>query len=192
MGLTETPARAGFVALNAALIGALAFLAPVTGIWLADGSLHPVYQSLMWLAGGWWLLSLALIVSYPGSEKLWQNPVVKGVMGLLTLVPAWGAFVAIRTLNIDVQFYYGASLLFASLTIVWAADIGAYFFGKSLGKRKLMPKVSPNKTIEGFLGGLLTVAIFIWLLMVGFEVQTDLYPVYLMIGVITAGGFRGR
>ncbi len=44
-------------------------------------------------------------------------------------------------------------VLFA-LFIVWATDIGAYMIGRRFGQRKLMPKVSPNKTIEGSLGGI--------------------------------------
>ncbi|MET3645352.1 phosphatidate cytidylyltransferase [Streptococcus gallinaceus] len=44
-------------------------------------------------------------------------------------------------------------VLFA-LFIVWATDIGAYMIGRQIGRRKLMPKVSPNKTVEGFLGGI--------------------------------------
>ena len=43
----------------------------------------------------------------------------------------------------------------AMIVVVVAADIGAYFTGKSLGKHKLAPEVSPGKTWEGFWGGIL-------------------------------------
>ncbi|MGT2800545.1 phosphatidate cytidylyltransferase [Streptococcus marmotae] len=49
-------------------------------------------------------------------------------------------------------------VLFA-LFIVWATDIGAYLIGSQMGRRKLMPKVSPNKTVEGSLGGIASAVI---------------------------------
>ncbi len=53
--------------------------------------------------------------------------------------------------NINNQFT--GAILLGVLFIIWGNDTGAYIIGSLIGKNKLIPHVSPNKTIEGFLGG---------------------------------------
>jgi phosphatidate cytidylyltransferase len=189
MGLKTTVKRFFYIGLIAVLLAAMVFYQPVELMWSAAGNIVDFYYYILLAGAIWWCLSLALIVSYPNSSGVWQsNLLLRGSIGVLTLIPAWVAFIAIRTINIDVaeQFYFGAFLLFASLLIVWAADIGAYFSGKKFGKHKLMPAVSPNKTIEGFAGGLIWVAILVVVMNLSFGVEPQQYPVYLLIAVVTA------
>jgi len=64
--------------------------------------------------------------------------------------------------------------------IVWANDVFAYFIGKYLGKRKLAPKISPNKTVEGFLGG------FVGSLAMGFLLSVIIKESYGMQWIVIA------
>ena len=54
----------------------------------------------------------------------------------------------------------GLSLLVWVFIITWSTDIGAYFAGRSFGRHKLAPTISPNKTVEGLLGGVISAALF--------------------------------
>ena len=73
------------------------------------------------------------------------------------------AFMILAILYVGIGFYYfietrgaanGLTFVFYSLFMIWATDSGAYFIGRSLGKNKLWPEISPNKTVEGFFGGI--------------------------------------
>ncbi|MEO9250228.1 MAG: phosphatidate cytidylyltransferase [Gemmatimonadaceae bacterium] len=57
----------------------------------------------------------------------------------------------------------GTVLVMFPILLTWATDIGAYAFGRLFGSHKLMPSVSPGKTIEGALGGLLLSIVIGWL-----------------------------
>jgi phosphatidate cytidylyltransferase len=57
----------------------------------------------------------------------------------------------------------GTVLVMLPITVTWATDTGAYAFGRMFGKHKLIPSVSPAKTIEGALGGLVAAVLFTWL-----------------------------
>lgn len=54
------------------------------------------------------------------------------------------------------DFPVGPKLVFFLLIVVWIGDAGAYYTGRALGKHKLSPRISPKKTIEGLVGGILT------------------------------------
>jgi len=70
--------------------------------------------------------------------------------GLVYLGMACTAFIWLRD-----RPESGLSLVFWLLAIVWATDVGAYFFGRSLRGPRLAPRLSPNKTWAGLLGGML-------------------------------------
>ncbi|HEY1991876.1 MAG TPA: phosphatidate cytidylyltransferase [Gammaproteobacteria bacterium] len=93
------------------------------------------------VALGWWVFSLVWIAFWRAD---FPAP-VKVLCGVLTLLPSLAAVVAIRDGN---PWYLVIQLLITS-----GADIGAYFAGRTFGKHKLAPQVSPGKTWEGVVGG---------------------------------------
>ena len=52
-------------------------------------------------------------------------------------------------------------LIFTLLVIIWAADCGAYFVGKRFGRVKLIERVSPKKTLEGMVGGVMLAVLLV-------------------------------
>ncbi|OFI48614.1 phosphatidate cytidylyltransferase [Floricoccus tropicus] len=75
----------------------------------------------------------------------------------------------------------GLFTIFLALFIVWATDIGAYFVGRQFGKHKLIPSVSPNKTIEGSLGGIASAVVVSLIMFVGFSKYAPSIPLWQMV-----------
>ncbi|WP_040205001.1 phosphatidate cytidylyltransferase [Neobacillus jeddahensis] len=76
------------------------------------------------------------------------------------------SFSILSAVYVGIGFYFfmetreaGLVYIFYSLFIIWATDSGAYFIGKSMGRNKLWPEISPNKTVEGSLGGVVCAVI---------------------------------
>jgi len=113
---------------------------------------------LFWL----WAL-LGLIFTRLGSFLYGSVP-GRCLTGALVLIPAWQATVLLHTQDIK-----RPALLLLLFLMVWGADTFAYFAGHQFGRHKLAPSVSPGKTIEGVIGGMVAVlllallsGIYVW------------------------------
>jgi phosphatidate cytidylyltransferase len=123
------------------------------GILFVTWGLATIYQADAWV------LHLALFscvasmfiffLMRPGEMATIGNRLALGVLGMV-YVPLMSAYL-VGIHNLDDN---GGLYLLTFFAIVWLNDTGAYFAGKSLGKRKLYKLVSPNKTWEGAVGGL--------------------------------------
>lgn len=100
-------------------------------------------------AAVFWLLLVPIWL-----QRRWPlaNPVLALATGIVLLLPVWLALIQLRQA--------GPQALLAIMAVVWLADIGAYFAGRSLGKHKLAPSISPGKTWEGAIGGGVAVLVY--------------------------------
>jgi phosphatidate cytidylyltransferase len=124
------------------------------------------------VALAWWVIAFALVISYPRQF----GAVFVALAGVVVLWPSYVLLVRLHDAG-------GASLAFSVLLIVWAADVGAYVFGRLLGRTKLAPAVSPGKTWEGVTGGLLLAGVAAGAMAAWVDLPTDRL---IVLGVVTA------
>jgi phosphatidate cytidylyltransferase len=129
--------KACFVAFIAALMVAILLFMP--GQFQAE--------RVFGLAVGWGVFAFAWLFFHPTAIPA----TLAWICGALIIVPAW--------LAVDWLYRYDNLSLLMVLVIVVAADSGAYFAGKFFGKVKLAPSISPGKTWEGVIGGMLVVTV---------------------------------
>ncbi|MWN89141.1 phosphatidate cytidylyltransferase [Gilliamella sp. Pra-s65] len=139
------------------LIFALSIVILLSALYLIPNSCElkiELFAIILFLSIVWWLIALYLILNYPDTTKYWCNSVVvKLLFAFFTLVPFFIGMIKLRSIGYYSNSYTGAIWLLYIFVLVWATDTGAYFTGRAFGKRKLAIKVSPGKTIEGFIGG---------------------------------------
>ncbi len=139
-GLHATSARVLYVtALLAA--GVILYRAPALPVMIAGVA--------------WWIWEFSELVLYPDLRKGFLATVPgRQLSGFFMLVPAW-----IAPLAVHARRDGGPGLTLFIMVLVWTADSGAYFIGRPWGKTKIAPQVSPGKSLEGLLGGLVMVAL---------------------------------
>ncbi len=133
----------------ASLVLAAVCVALCIASWLAGWTVRSM--PMLWtVSGGAWVLGAAWLLStgVPGWPRIPQG--LRVVAGVLVLWLAWLAAVQARTIGIN--------FLLSVMTLVWMADIAAYFTGRAFGmrftKNKLAPSISPGKSWEGVWGGM--------------------------------------
>lgn len=157
--LTQTPHRIAYVCVIMAML------------------IIAYYLSVRWIlaiAVLAWIWACAAIIFYQRDKKPlgFQCRWAVATMGVLALIPCW---LSINILREDIG---GPAWLLYGLVIVWVMDSGAYFCGKLWGKRQFISHVSPNKTWEGFVGGLISVFVFAFVVCLAFRV-----PFYRLIAI---------
>lgn len=166
------PALFAVVWLGDPLISIAASIAAVTGVlefyfligmrWRSPATLAGLIFTALFLAGVIFLDAVVLPVLAVASVALclgilylkqrqplsFVGPVMWGGLGAFLITWPLAHLVLLRDLS------EGRDWVFYTLATVFAADSGAYFIGKAFGQRKLAPRISPNKTMEGAGGGI--------------------------------------
>lgn len=129
------------VGSNMHLVIGLVVFALVTGAILVYGMVIPVHFSLVLAA---LFAGYLLLLNQKSVRKLHSS--LGFITGTLYITLSFAALIsAIKNHQFEQLLYI--------IIFIWIADSGAYFVGKTIGKRKFAPSISPNKTWEGFLGG---------------------------------------
>jgi phosphatidate cytidylyltransferase len=127
------------------------------------------YNYVLWLGLIWWLIACYVLWRYIRKQNDKRYQFILALVGFIAIVPCWVGMNSLRTAGIEDSGRWVLVFLF----LLWATDSGAYLFGMKFGKRKLAPNLSPGKTIEGALGGILFMLVFavigIWFLQIPSE-----------------------
>jgi len=148
---------------------------------LSSAFCEPLLMPLLLVSAVWWLFNIAWILLYPKYTCYWYSSwAVRLANGFFIFVPMLAALAALHKQNPD--------LVLLLLVLIWSADSGAYFIGRAIGKHKLCPRVSPGKTVEGAIGGIVTtigvMALYVGLLLE--NASSEQYLIYAILALLVA------
>ncbi|MGN1281607.1 MAG: phosphatidate cytidylyltransferase [Succinivibrio sp.] len=134
-----------------------------------------------------WLVSIPLLLKYPKDTAWHRNIFINTLIALLMLIPFLQGLLILRATDYGFDRNAGALLVLSVMALVWCADSGAYFSGRFFGKRKMLPNVSPKKTLEGLAGGIITalIGLFVFVKLGWFGQYALNMPVLVISSVIT-------
>ena len=121
------------------------------GSWAGLGTAYVNLLSFVVTAGCFWC---AIRAYDEGGVKIGFSHVLACLFGGITIPLALSALVELRRMD------HGQYLVLLAVLLTFATDAGAYFAGVSLGKHKGVTKVSPNKSVEGYIGGFVSGVVF--------------------------------
>jgi phosphatidate cytidylyltransferase len=122
--------------------------APVMGWSTQTDGTGSASKVLYGAAAAFWLIA---VPAWLHARWKARPPLVAGVAGWVVLVPTWVALVELQS---------NPSQLLFVMAVVWVADTAAYLVGRSVGRRRLAPHISPGKTWEGVAGAVAGVAVY--------------------------------
>ena len=180
-GCNEYKYLAGFSGqISGPLLVALQGIILLALFWYRDNWDAHILIFLSASCAAWLLMFIRLPLYNPDAQADNSYRAVSIVCAVVSITTGWFAIGWIRMQE------EGSWLILLFLLIVWAADTGAYFAGKTFGKNKLAPRISPGKTKVGFLGGLIA-APLVALLAAKLMPLTSIEPTRLfMLGLVTA------
>jgi len=175
-GAWEWSAFPGFTRHSAkwAYVGCIAACIALTAWWHASGSNPAALDVLMYAALAWWLCALIWIAVAPARV----NRVSASIAGVFVLVPVWLALVRLHEMAPELMLFL--------LLLVASADVGAFAAGRRFGRHKLAPHVSPGKTWEGVLGGLLASMLLAGVGVVWFSMEPVVFIALCLVVVVAS------